>query len=347
MMWLRCLGRLLRVWPLLPLAVAAPLTAGRADSPAGAVAAQSRVAAPRLFADSRMIGHDRFSVEVVGNGPDVILIPGLATSREVWRDLAVGLRQRYRLHLIQVAGFGGQPAGANAEGPLLAPLADALAAYAAALGPAEPSVIGHGMGGAISLMMAHRRPQALGALLLVEALPFAGILYSPDPNSEGVEPAVRTYGDRLLALSAADFERTEKAAFARLVKDDDGARLLLRDAMSSNRAVMVRGLVEGLTIDLRPMMAEIHQPITVIYSWDRLTNRSLEFTDAVYAESYATAPNKALVRIDDALHFVMLDQPGKFEQEVLDFLSHPPPAPGAANSGATVGGEAVSEQAVP
>ncbi len=53
---------------------------------------------------------ERISVQVEGAGPDVILIPGLASSREVWAGLATTLRQQYRLHLVQVAGFAGSPA---------------------------------------------------------------------------------------------------------------------------------------------------------------------------------------------------------------------------------------------
>ena len=50
----------------------------------------------------------RFSVEVRGQGPDVILIPGLTAGREVWRATAAAV-PGYRYHLIQVAGFAGEP----------------------------------------------------------------------------------------------------------------------------------------------------------------------------------------------------------------------------------------------
>ena len=35
----------------------------------------------RLFTDSKLVVRDRFSDEVVGKGPDVVFIPGLASSR--------------------------------------------------------------------------------------------------------------------------------------------------------------------------------------------------------------------------------------------------------------------------
>src|ERR1700754_235231 len=50
---------------------------------------------------------DRLSVKVVGQGPDVILIPGFGCSREVWRTEAERLKATHRVHLVQLAGFAG------------------------------------------------------------------------------------------------------------------------------------------------------------------------------------------------------------------------------------------------
>src|SRR5690242_10033017 len=71
----------------------------------------------------------RFSVEVRGAGPDVILIPGLASGRAVWNDTATRLQGSRRLHLVQVAGFAGSPAGPNATGPVIAPVVEELHRY--------------------------------------------------------------------------------------------------------------------------------------------------------------------------------------------------------------------------
>ncbi|HEV2865188.1 MAG TPA: alpha/beta hydrolase, partial [Allosphingosinicella sp.] len=63
----------------------------------------------------------RFSVQVRGEGPDVILIPGLTSGRQVW-NATVNAVPGYRYHLIQVAGFAGEAARGNAQGPMVAPL---------------------------------------------------------------------------------------------------------------------------------------------------------------------------------------------------------------------------------
>jgi len=62
----------------------------------------------RLYKEGPLIVRDRFSVEVVGKGPDLIFVPGLSSSRETWKVTADRLRGRYRLHLFQLAGFAGE-----------------------------------------------------------------------------------------------------------------------------------------------------------------------------------------------------------------------------------------------
>src|SRR5215217_4848986 len=84
----------------------------------------------------------RFTVTVEGTGTDVILIPGLASSSAVFDATAERLKAGHRVHRIQVAGFAGAPAAGNAEGPVVAPLAEALAAYIASNRLRAPAVIG-------------------------------------------------------------------------------------------------------------------------------------------------------------------------------------------------------------
>ena len=84
----------------------------------------------------------RFSVVTVGRGPDIILIPGLSSPRAVWLATAERLKATHRVHLIQLKGFG-EPAGANASGPVLQPFVDELGAYIVDRKLKRPAVVGH------------------------------------------------------------------------------------------------------------------------------------------------------------------------------------------------------------
>ena len=142
----------------------------------------------------------RFSVEVVGQGPDVILIPGLSSSRAVWADTAARLKATHRVHLVQVRGFG-ETAGVNASGPVLQPLVDELAVYIRAARLDRPAIIGHSMGGLAALMLAADHPALPGKLMVVDALPFIGPLFGA-PSVEAIRPQADVMRAMLLARCA-------------------------------------------------------------------------------------------------------------------------------------------------
>src|SRR5688500_1123784 len=85
---------------------------------AGGVALAVRAEAAPASAAQAAFASDRLSVEVVGSGPDVILIPGFGSSRAVWRAEAERLKATHRVHLVQLAGFAGEP-WTHGDGPFV------------------------------------------------------------------------------------------------------------------------------------------------------------------------------------------------------------------------------------
>src|SRR5688572_2284391 len=92
----------------------------------------------------------RFSVTVEGKGPDLILIPGLMSGRQMWDGAAASLGGRYRIHRVKLSGFAGEPAAGNSDGAIVDGVVDQLAAYVAASGLTRPAIAGHSMGGLIA-----------------------------------------------------------------------------------------------------------------------------------------------------------------------------------------------------
>ena len=74
----------------------------------------------------------RIVVETRGDGADLILIPGLASTSAVWSRIAGRLPGR--LHLVSVRGFGDLPPGANADGALMGAVAAEVRRYIAEAG---------------------------------------------------------------------------------------------------------------------------------------------------------------------------------------------------------------------
>jgi len=81
-----------------------------------------------LFAASiPAVAATAFKAEVSGAGQPVILIPGLASSGEVWKETAAHLCGPRQCHVLTLAGFAGQPA--LQEGELIATAEQQLADY--------------------------------------------------------------------------------------------------------------------------------------------------------------------------------------------------------------------------
>jgi pimeloyl-ACP methyl ester carboxylesterase len=89
---------------------------------------------------------DRITVTTEGKGPDVILVPGLTSSPAAFKYVAADV-PGYRYHFVQVKGFAGVPAEANATGDVAKPVAEEIARYISSEHLKAPAIVGHSMGG--------------------------------------------------------------------------------------------------------------------------------------------------------------------------------------------------------
>lgn len=263
---------------------------------------------------------DCISITVKGAGPDVILIPGLASSRDIWATLVTRLQRNYRLHLVQLAGFAGSPAILNPDGQVVAPTAEAVAEYIRRGHLRMPVVIGHSLGGEVALMLGARHPDRVGRLLIVDALPFYSLLIDPAATSETVKPRAAAFRDAMLAMPAAQAETIQTAAIARLAKTKAVRPALVLAEMRSDKKTVADATYELMITDLRPELGRIKAPMEVVYAYDPIYGVPASDVDALFHNAYTSAPHAIFKRIDDSFHFIMLDQPEVFERAVINFL---------------------------
>ena len=265
---------------------------------------------------------DRISVVTTGEGPNVVLIPGLSSSRDVWESTVAAV-PGYRYHLVQLNGFDGHPvAGNGGEGPLVAPVAEEIARYIDEANLERPAVIGHSMGGSLGMMVAARHPDAVGKLMIVDMIPFMGAMFGPPgTTAESLQPVAAQIRDRMAASQGEERRKAIEGVIATMIKTEPMRAEAIEQSMTSDAGVSSRGMYDLITTDLRPELANIKVPVTVLYV--RAPNAPLtdEQMDAVYKLSYANIPQAELKRIPDAWHFIMFDAPERFAEEVKAFLS--------------------------
>jgi pimeloyl-ACP methyl ester carboxylesterase len=257
------------------------------------------VAAAAPFASSR------FTVEVRGTGPDVILIPGLSGGRNVWAG-AVRAVPGYRYHLIQVAGFAGEPARGNVRGPIVVSLATELTRYIQEQRLARPAIVGHSMGGTLAMMIAADHPGLVGRIMVVDMLPAPAGLFGQSPNdassiARGIAGLTETAGGRQLFSGLVNAFAPSGSSFR-----------------TSDLVVITRTMNELAAMDLTSRLPAIRVPLTIVYASPGAAVGPV--VDRRFRQAYAGARGARFVRIDGSGHMIMFDQPARLEEAVREFL---------------------------
>ena len=308
------------------VAAAAFLAFGAVGVATGVFSAARAAEAPasdpnRLFSDSKVVVGDRISIEVVGSGPDVVFVPGLSSSRTTWKRTAERLRGRYRLHLVQVAGFAGEPARGNAAAPVVEPTAEAIDAYIVAAHLTPATYVGHSLGGTMGLYLAEKHPSHYRRVMLVDSLPFFGVLQGgPSATSDSLRPKVEAMRASMSGggkMPPAMMEGMAKG----MAKSPEGQAEIMTSGSRSAGPVVANAMAEDTLLDLRPGLPAITTPITLVYPFDPGLGMPEAMWDGLYKGQFAPLKTATLVRVDDSRHFVMFDQPAKFDAALDAFLA--------------------------
>ncbi|MFN3878922.1 MAG: alpha/beta fold hydrolase [Brevundimonas sp.] len=277
-----------------------------------AALAQSEVSAPFVS--------DRLSVEVVGAGPDVILIPGLASSREVWRVTADRLKATHRVHLVQLTGFAGEP-WTHGDGAFVQPEVEELARYIREAGLDRPAVIGHSMGGLSGLLLAQQQPGLVGRVMTVDSLPFYSAMFGPTATAESARPFADQAAGMILGADAASFRTQQEATARALSRTPSEQARIVAWSMATDRRAMASAMKDVMTTDARPGLAAMTTPVTALYAADANGGPPPAMADGMWGREYSALPGVTLIRVDGSRHFIMADQPERFAELVEAFLA--------------------------
>ena len=245
-----------------------------------------------------------FGVRVTGHGPAMILIPGLASSGDVWDTTVAHEQDRFTCHVIELPGFAGRP---RIPAPMLATVRDALAGYIRAHHLDHPVIVGHSLGGFLALDLARSYPDRVGKLVVIDALPFTFAAWDPAATAESARKMAEGMRGWATSSSDADFEQQERGMLAKMITDPAQQQVALGWVMRSDRTAFADAFVEMMATDLRPQLGAITAPTLVVETWKSWGER--EAVEQNYARQYAELRGARLVVADTAKHFVMLDDP--------------------------------------
>lgn len=259
-----------------------------------------------------------FKADVVGQGEPVILIPGLASSGDVWNGTVQHLCGPRQCHVLTLAGFAGQPA---IEGPLLPQVEQQLSAYIAEHRLGKPAIIGHSLGGFVALQFAAAHPEQAGKLVIVDSLPALAATQAPGATSAQLKEIAAATRARMLGQDDAAYAAGQRRTAATMVTAPADAERIAGWGQRSDRRTVVDAMAELLATDLRDDVARIQSPTLVLGAWaaykDYAPRAAIEST---YASQYARLPGAKIEMADSARHFIMYDEPAWMYDRIDHFL---------------------------
>jgi pimeloyl-ACP methyl ester carboxylesterase len=135
--------------------------------------------APLLRVHDVRVGRNRVSTLTMGSGRDVLLLHGLGATKASFFDTAAALSRNYRVHAVDLPGFG------SSSKPATAPynaayFADSVLGVIDALGIERAHLVGNSLGGRVAIEVGLRAPERVHGLgLLCPAVAFLRRGYHP------------------------------------------------------------------------------------------------------------------------------------------------------------------------
>jgi N-formylmaleamate deformylase len=249
-----------------------------------------------------------FTVKVIGTGRPVIFIPGLASPASVWDRAVAHLTGRVQAHVLTLAGFAGAPPIAP---PFLKQVHDQIVQYIKANNLQKPIVVGHSLGGVMSLWLAETDPD-IGGVVDVDGFPFLAAAIDPSVTAETAGAQGKAMSAQMAKMTPAQLVDQMKPLLSMWVTNPDDLQRLLDAAGKSDPPTIATAIGEMFGLDLRSDLGKIAMRVTIIAATD--SQLPLDKLQAAWHAQTDAIKGVDLEFVGNSKHFVMLDQPDVFDK---------------------------------
>jgi pimeloyl-[acyl-carrier protein] methyl ester esterase len=237
---------------------------------------------------------------------DIVLLHGWGCSARVWDELAVRLALRFRVHALDLPGYGSAPACTPYT---LEKLADTVARCA----PRRCRVAGWSLGGEVALLWARRAPCQVERLALIGTTP----CFTSRPGWPcATAPAVlQEFGQRLAFDRAGTLARFAAAQARGDARAQRYAGLSGLAEGSATDGALSAGLRVLASADLRRELSRVRQPALVLHG-----ARDHIVPPAAGRRLAAALPDARFALLRTCAHAPFLSQPGRIARALQEFF---------------------------
>ena len=250
--------------------------------------------------------------EVFGRGSPVILLHGWIGSWGLWQETMAFLGRYYRTYALDFWGFG--ESGKKRESYFVSDFVSLVDQFMEQLGIVRAPLVGHSMGGTVSLSTAIAYPQRVNKVVVVGS-PIVGSSLNFLLKLSG-----RKLFASLLYKNMWAFQLYYRAMAKFYTKDPRWPEMMDRDLSKTTLESFLYSIASLRNTDLRPRLAEISVPAMGVFGDKDIVVRPDQWKMMLAGISHAR-----IERFHEAGHFPMLDEPQRFSQLLKEFLDGQPP----------------------
>jgi len=245
--------------------------------------------------------------EAYGRGRPVILLHGWLGSWGLWQETMAYLGRYYRTYALDFWGFG--ESGKKRETYAVQDFVALVGQFMDQLGIVNAPLVGHSMGGTVSLSVAIQYPERARKVVVIG---------SPIVGSSLAFP-LKLAGYRFIASMLFNmmwaFRGAMKVASPFICSDPRFSQMMDRDLTSTTVESFLLSIASLRRTDLRPRLSEIRIPVLGMFG-----DRDNIVNPRQWQPLRAGVPHAQIVRWQRAQHFIMLDTPQDFMEKLKTFL---------------------------
>lgn len=260
-------------------------------------------------------------VEVRGEGPAMVFIPGLNSASAGFDSTCGAFVDSHQCILLHLPGFAGREA-MPLESGFLVPVRDGIIALLRERQLKDVTLVGHSLGGTLGLMLALEAPELIDRLVLIDAVPFYPAIQYPAMTAAMGQVMAARLKTQMEALSDEQYRQNAGASMNGMSNNPQHMPMLVEWSENSDRMTTAQAMADMLTTDLRQDIAEIQQPALVLGAWKAYEDfgSTLDSTRAVFAEQYTQLPDVEIRMSQSGYHFLMLDDGDWVNSQIRQFL---------------------------